>query len=655
MLGPVWNPSNQQLLGQISPGPLAQPHAELNGTLQCTKCHGGGKEAMNANCLGCHKDIAWLNRQQQGYHSGAEVRGQTCASCHPDHAGADFHLIKWPDGSRDRFDHRRAGWPLLQSHARQGCGDCHTRKFQVSPAAKLAPGQTQFVGLDRSCVSCHEDIHRGGLGNDCTKCHDAGKWSATPGFDHDRTRYPLTNKHITVGCEKCHLTRTVAGSADSLGRPVPVFRPVAHQSCADCHKDPHAGRLGPGCAQCHSTAGFGVLDQQRFAHDRTRYPLTGRHVTVRCSACHKDFSTAELKRPSFQTCGACHRDAHGGSASIAGQPADCAECHTVQGFTPGSFTVARHQRTRYPLEGKHQASACAGCHRRESDPARASRLGTSKVIMRPAFQNCTDCHRDQHGGQLASRVDQGECAACHRLSGWSPSAYDSTAHAKTRFALDGRHEEIGCRDCHGTSRKGLPAFAASVTAGKGNFVFHLAETTCSSCHTDPHRGALKADNGCATCHSSRSFRPATIDVALHDRFSFPLAGAHRATPCVACHKEMKAPPSRQSTLIAAGGAFHQTLYRAPSRCSDCHQTPHGDQFTARSDAGRCDACHDAVAFAPASKFNHDRDASFALKGAHEKVPCNRCHQTAPGGDPHRLIYRPVSGKCENCHAGKEAR
>jgi hypothetical protein len=144
-------------------------------------------------------------------------------------------------------------------------------------------------------------------------------------------------------------------------------------------------------------------------------------------------------------------------------------------------------------------------------------------------------------------------------------------------------------------------------------------------------------------------------VAAHRTFAFPLDGAHRATPCMACHTEMKAPPPKHSSLIAGGATFAELRYSTKTLCADCHETPHGDQFAAHKDGGRCDACHDAAAFAPAAKFNHDRDASFSLKGAHERVPCNRCHPTAQGSGSTRLIYRPVSGKCENCHAGKEAR
>jgi len=48
---------------QISPGPLARAHEQLEGSLQCESCHGGGgpkggKEAMIAQCLGCHNQPA---------------------------------------------------------------------------------------------------------------------------------------------------------------------------------------------------------------------------------------------------------------------------------------------------------------------------------------------------------------------------------------------------------------------------------------------------------------------------------------------------------------------------------------------------------------------------------------------------------------------
>ena len=159
-------------------------------------------------------------------------------------------------------------------------------------------------------------------------------------------------------------------------------------------------------------------------------------------------------------------------------------------------------------------------------------------------------------------------------------------------------------------------------------------------------------DGCKSCHDTRAFRPTTMTVALHARFSFALDGAHRAIPCVACHAELKPRPPAASTLLLSAKGVASLPYstKRATSCQSCHESPHGTQFESRKDRGACEGCHDAVSFAPASRFNHDRDASFALKGAHSKVACERCHKpVADGTGKTRVVYRPLSGKCESCH------
>ncbi len=481
------------LRAQISPGPLATAHASLEGPAQCTQCHGGRRDPMGAQCLACHKDINWENERARGFHGSTEVKGTPCASCHPDHAGRDFNMVKWPDGSAARFDHKRAGWALKQKHAEAECQDCHVAKFQVSPGAKLSVRKTGqgYTGLETTCASCHEDVHRAALGQDCTSCHDAGSWTITPGFNHDTTAYELTGKHDEVKCDKCHLDPRLSPRSDGKGHLVPVYKPVSFGTCAACHADPHKGSLGPKCADCHGTAGFKVIDKNRFDHDRTKYPLTGKHVTVSCAACHKDFSTPALKKPAFATCASCHRDAHNGTATLAGKTVDCADCHTVSGFTPSTYTVASHARTKYPLEGKHVGVKCAECHVTSTSATAAAQFGSSKVVMRPAFARCSDCHADDHGGQLKAAANKGECSACHRVAGWTPSTFDSAAHARTRLALDGRHQEVKCTACHGTTRTNLPPLGTTVALGKANFLFKVNEVDCAACHVDPHQGRFR--------------------------------------------------------------------------------------------------------------------------------------------------------------------
>jgi hypothetical protein len=194
---------------------------------------------------------------------------------------------------------------------------------------------------------------------------------------------------------------------------------------------------------------------------------------------------------------------------------------------------------------------------------------------------------------------------------------------------------------------GLPAQPGTQVLGRAAVALALTEKDCVSCHVDPHDGRLPR---CADCHGLRTFRPSTLDVVAHQRYKLPLEGAHRAVPCLACHKEMRH-PATTSSLALAGWSFPRLRFSAPAGgCAGCHESPHGGQFDRRSDHGACESCHGVDAFRPATRFDHDHDAAFSLKGAHAHVPCSRCHMSSsgPGGTP-AVKYRPVSGKCEVCH------
>lgn len=525
------------LVAQISPGPLARPHAGLEGPARCTQCHGGGREPMAVQCTTCHGDVAWLAARARGFHGTPRVKAQACESCHPDHAGLGFAMVEWPDGSRERFDHRRAGWALAQSHAEAACADCHTAAYEVSPAARLAAakGGGGYTGLEPACASCHEDVHRGALESDCTTCHDAGRWTVTPGFDHDTTAYPLTGEHMKVECDDCHLAPRLAPRGDAAGRLVPVYAPVPAGTCAACHADPHQGSLGTACADCHSTRGFEIVDRERFAHDRTRYPLRGRHAAVTCAGCHGDFATAARRRPVFGGCASCHADAHNGTATLAGRPADCAACHGLGGFVPATYTAADHAGSRYPLAGRHATVACAACHARGAAVAVAA-WGSARVVLRPTSAGCPDCHADPHAGRLARQP----CESCHGVEGFRPSSVDVAAHLQFGFALEGAHRATPCSGCHAA----------------GDLQFE-AKRACADCHADPHGGEFAgrgAKGGCEACHTVEAFVPAPgFD---HDRdAAFGLEGAHRTAPCRACHVQGPDGP----------------VYRGLSpRCESCH-------------------------------------------------------------------------------------
>jgi hypothetical protein len=142
-----------------------------------------------------------------------------------------------------------------------------------------------------------------------------------------------------------------------------------------------------------------------------------------------------------------------------------------------------------------------------------------------------------------------------------------------------------------------------------------------------------------------------VDAVLHETFRFRLRGAHRATPCAACHRELAAPAeARVVTLIAGGGTFRPSRFTADTVCASCHASVHGTQFAGRKGGSGCEVCHGEDSFAPAARFDHDRDAAFPLGKGHRGVACVACHRaTQLVEGVQRVVYRPLSGKCESCH------
>lgn len=566
---------------QLSPGPLSDAHHSLEGGNNCFKCHAQGSGVVDSRCISCHTEIAWGRTRNRGLHS--KVQGTPCAKCHPDHAGQDFQMVRWDEGAPEKFDHKRAGFPLEQKHATLACRECHKPAFQKSGAAALIRQHDRsrsWLGLETACAACHADPHKGELGADCQRCHGQSSWKPASGFDHAKTSYPLTGKHATVECAACHAqpkAAAVAGHRTATVSPTAtskLFKGVPHADCTPCHRDPHAGRFPGACAKCHSTEGFHQVDKRAFDHDRTRFALKGKHGDVACAKCH-DPKTAGGARPPFAHCASCHRDSHRGQATLAGKPADCAACHNERGWAPSTFTLASHQFSRYPLEGQHTRAVCALCHSRSAEPGATAKLGSSRVVFRPATSQCTDCHVDAHKGRFQSG------------------------------------------------------------------------------------GARPQKGGCRTCHSMEAFSPAALGLADHTqaRYGFMLEGAHRAIPCVACHTELKGAKAA-STLRGATVRVSFTA-EAPQACAGCHKDPHGGQFADRkatragAPGNACEACHGLDSFEPASHFDHERDATFRLGGAHARVPCASCHRPVRvGTGPARVLYRPTPARCEDCHVVK---
>ncbi|MDB4952696.1 MAG: cytochrome c family protein [Myxococcales bacterium] len=250
--------------------------------------------------------------------------------------------------------------------------------------------------------------HEGFVGDmDCSACHNADGWklaagAGASGFDHDRTGFPLRGSHVQTQCSGCH-----------TGTAVPAT------NCEGCHRDPHAGRNNGTCAECHTATAWSdtrTLDQ----HRNTRMPLTGRHATIDCSACHKRNDERRWSGVPAD-CYSCHKaqyhDAtvHPTHDGAGGQPAfsrDCGLCHRTISWSPAVADPTALARTAIARTGEHDAffvltsgshrtAECSACH---ADPRR------TKLVR------CDGCHQDTAvRAQHREPVGRGAvaCLRCH--------------------------------------------------------------------------------------------------------------------------------------------------------------------------------------------------------------------------------------------------
>ena len=636
---------------QISPGPLARPHRDLEGATHCIDCHKLASGKGVYRCLECHTEIAARLDAHKGLHFSyglAPGSSQGCVKCHSDHNGIDFPIVKWDTKT---FDHKQTGYVLEGKHAGVECKKCHAPEH-IAPSLrtliKMKDLNKTFIGISELCGTCHKDFHNGRLGHKCESCHNFNDWKNVTGtFDHSKTRYPLTGEHQQVKCEKCHT-------------PGPDRKPrytgFPFAKCDDCHKDPHHGSFTQSCATCHTTSSWKRVTrglEENFDHSKTKYPLEGKHKTVECVACHAngDFK----KELPFAKCTDCHKDAHNGQFLQRPEKGECSACHDVNGWKPSRFDVKMHATSKYPLQGKHAKVECAGCHIPKG----------KDTLYKVKFAQCLDCHKDEHQTQFASSPWLNACEKCHNLDGFRPSTFSIAKHKQSRFPLTGGHEAVLCSDCHKPASAFrtaalLPASVAlqvvsETAASKRGYhttaVFHFQDDSCTTCHKDPHNGqfdermkALRGDGtpiGCEACHTTKNWKDLTrFD---HDRTKFALVGAHKAVTCIDCHK----PPNLGTKLIEAN------FTEAPLKCEECHEDPHGKQFAKAEGITPCEDCHNSAKWKPAL-FDHEK-TQFSLKGGHQNVRCADCHKLFRDIDGKQvLFYKPCPKDCKDCH-GPEPR
>jgi hypothetical protein len=371
-------------------------------------------------------------------------------------------------------------------------------------------------------------------------------------------------------------------------------------NCTQCHDLGTPGISNAKCLQCHT-----VLRSRIEAREGLHATWANRS----CAACHKDHFGTDFQMVRFDT---------------------------------ASFD---HARVGYTLRLAHREEGCRSCHTPAliSDATVRSYASRHGVLARTYLglgRNCTDCHRSDnvHGQQFGTR----SCESCHAEDKWDePSRFH---HDSSRYVLTGRHQSVECASCH----RPMPGSSAEKPMYR---YAGLRFQTCTACHTDPHRGAMR--QSCEQCHSTEGWRLLRNRSGFESTFNhaqtdFTLRGAHAALACASCHDPRR--PASATIRIRWEPAQARAMYPAPiaATCASCHVDAHEGTFADTSGGSNCASCHGDVAWVPSSYdlVRHNRE-SYVLTGAHVTVACSQCHQpTRPAGPPQ---FKLPGRDCESCH------
>lgn len=447
------------------------------------------------------------------------------------------------------------------------CLDCHDKIREDINNKTGFHGKTTAISKSE-CKSCHTD-HKG-RGADIVKLN-------RDLFDHRNTDFPLLGGHEKAACTACH-------------KQGDKFRD-APTDCIACHKkdDRHKGSLGKACADCHTVNSW---SKQRFDHEKTRFPLTGRHADILCNSCH----AGEKYKGTPVNCINCHalNDKH-----LGGLGKECKSCHTTRAWKTISFD--HNKDTKFTLRNKHATASCAACHRKDPYKNQTS-------------SRCIACHRgdDIHKGRNGEK-----CSNCHQDKSWKNSTFNHDTD--TEFVLTGGHKDTACVSCHKTG-----VYNKSI------------DKTCIACHKldDPHKGSQ--GDKCDKCHITTGWG---ADIRFeHDLSRFPLIGQHAVVSCEECHKDA-------------------TYKNTPMACNSCHEK---DDVHNGGLSPRCESCHNPNSWL-LWQFDHNTQTDYPLEGKHGGVACGGCHRKAlrDKDKPDRRCYSCHSKddvhsggfglNCERCH------
>ena len=492
----------------------------------------------------------------------------------------------------------------------EGCLDCHK---DINERLKARKGYHTTVS-DKKCIECHSD-HKG-------TAFTLIEWDPKK-FDHNTTGYKLLFKHEKVDCEKCHTLKTKKGVRSYLGLKT---------TCFACHEkdDKHKGKLGKECETCHTEKDW---KETLFNHDKTKYPLRGKHLKAKCETCHpqKDKGIFTVEKYDSCTSPGCHDTKERGFFTHGEQFKDrkCEDCHTVNGWKPSEFKHENPKYTGYKLEGKHAEKKCEVCHR--PNPL------TKEVRFKPFDTkkcNSAECHDTKERGGLThgEQFKDKKCDDCHTVKAWKEQLFKHDDPKYKGYKLDGKHAELKCEKCHRPD---------PLTKEVRFKPFDTKKCNSSECHDTKERGGLThgdqfKDKKCDDCHTTKAWKESTFKHEDPKYKGYKLEGKHAEVKCEKCH------------LIdpVTTKPHYKPIDTKECNNKGCHDTKekgaftHGEQFKDK----KCDDCHTAKGWKEL-KFQHNRDSKYALIGKHAEAKCEKCHMKKN----EQTVWKPLETTCYACH------
>jgi hypothetical protein len=480
----------------------------------------------------------------------------------------------------------------------------------------------------------------------CGDCHSSGGWEKLTysNFFHNETGFQLNGVHKIQKCNDCHLGNSIEEKHD--------FQ-FENNNCNSCHIDIHLQELGNDCEQCHNENSWDV-DERKFNHNQTRFPLIKGHQNINCNECHIN-TTSQFSLISTE-CKSCHIDDYIaiGTGQYSNAPShitmqysqNCQDCHSISTWKGAGFN---HDETGFILSGAHQLTdceqchsggnynlpnSCEGCHAENGNASTNSTQSNYDHNTHLINQDCEQCHNDldwennlfQHSdftGNDCEECHQPEyiesenpphgngnindnCSLCHESTNeWT---IDPFIHSliQTSYELNGLHLTANCESCHATQQ------------------YNNTYQECESCHLQDyeqtenpnHQQYQYPDNYCNLCHETLGWEPDIFMHMVNDA-------------CESCH------------IIDHENATNPDHSQLPTNCINCHtdiSTWEGAEFDHGDISDNCNSCHET-------------DYELAENPSHEglSTQCEDCHNSTENWNDANFSHNNIIDNCFSCH------